>query len=191
MTSLEAIACILGILCVALAAMRRMWTFPFGIGSVALYSVVFFDAKLYSDALLQIFYVIVNAYGWWNWRRSEEDVGAVIVETMSGAARLRWTAGCLIAIMLWGRAMQHFTDASYPWADAGIAIVSIAAQVLMAQRKLENWWLWIAVDLASIPLYAAKALSLTMGLYAVYLALAAWGLIVWHRARRTAGPAVA
>ena len=110
---------------------------------------------------------------------------------MSGVSRLRWTTGCLVAILLWGGAMQHFTDASYPWADGAIAIVSIAAQILMAQRKLENWWLWIAVDLASIPLYAAKALSLTMGLYVVYLALATWGLIDWHRARRTAGPAIA
>jgi nicotinamide mononucleotide transporter len=190
-SSLEAIACVLGVACVALAAMRRVWTFPFGIGSVALYAIVFFDAKLYSDALLQLFYVAVNAYGWRNWRRSEERGGVVIVETMRAASRWRWTAGCAVAIVLWSAAMQHFTDASYPWADGAIAIVSIAAQILMAQRKLENWWLWIAVDCASIPLYAAKALSLTMGLYIVYLALAVWGLIDWQRARRVAGPAVA
>ena len=93
-SSLEATACVLGIACVALAAMRRVWTFPFGIGSVALYAVVFFDAKLYSDALLQLFYVAVNAYGWWNWQRSQEGAGAVIVETMGVASRWRWTAGC-------------------------------------------------------------------------------------------------
>lgn len=191
MTSLETIACVFGILCVALAVMRRMWTFPFGIVSVGLYSAVFFSAKLYSDALLQIFYVVVNGYGWWNWRRSREDRGAVIVETMDAGSRWRWAAGCAVATIAWGGLMHRFTDASYPWADAGIAIVSIAAQVLMAQRKLENWVLWIAVDLASIPLYAAKALSLTMGLYMVYLALAMWGLFDWHRARRIQGPAVA
>ncbi|HVI98693.1 MAG TPA: nicotinamide riboside transporter PnuC [Sphingomonas sp.] len=191
MTSLEAIACVLGILCVTLAALRRVWTFPFGIASVALYSVVFFETKLYSDALLQLFYIVVNAYGWWNWQLSREDRGVVIVETMSPASRGRWAAGCFVAALVWGGLMHRFTDASYPWADAAIAIVSVAAQILMAQRKLENWWLWIAVDVASIPLYAAKALSLTMGLYVIYLALAIWGLIDWHRARRTQGPAVA
>jgi nicotinamide mononucleotide transporter len=191
MTSLEAIACVLGIACVALAVMRRVWTFPFGIASVALYSVVFFEAKLYSDTLLQLCYVAVNGYGWRNWRRSQERAGAVIIERMNAASRLRWVGCCAAAIVVWGGLMHRYTDASYPWADAAIATTSVAAQVLMAQRKLENWALWIAVDIASIPLYAAKALSLTMGLYIIYLALAVWGLSDWHRARRTEGPAVA
>jgi nicotinamide mononucleotide transporter len=75
--------------------------------------------------------------------------------------------------------MHRFTDASYPWWDAAIAAASVAAQLLMAQRRIENWWLWIAVDLASIPLYLAKGLYLFAGLYLIYLALAVAGLISW------------
>lgn len=191
MSPLEAIACALGIVCVTLVVLRRIANYPFGIASVALYSVVFFEAKLYSDALLQLFYVAVNAYGWWAWTRNKASEGEVVVEAMDWPWRLQGLAGIAVAAALWGGLMHRFTDASYPWVDAIIAIASVAAQILMARRRIENWWLWIAVDLASVPLYAAKGLTLTMGLYVIYLALAVWGLIDWHRAWRRAGPVVA
>lgn len=188
---LEAVACALGIACVVLVVLRRVANYPFGIASVAAYSVVFFEAKLYSDALLQLFFVAVNIYGWRNWSRNRAQEGGITVERMSLFDWARWMGGGALATAVWGALMHRYTDASYPWPDAGIAITSVAAQILMAQRKLENWWLWIAVDLASIPLYAAKALSLTMGLYVIYLLLAVWGLFDWHRAWRRMGPAVA
>jgi nicotinamide mononucleotide transporter len=92
---------------------------------------------------------------------------------------------------VWGWLMHRFTDASYPWWDAGVAIVSIAAQIMLAKRWLENWVLWIGVDIVSIGLYSAKGLWLTMVLYVIFLALAIWGLIDWRNTRRAAGPAVA
>lgn len=191
MNGLELAAALLGIMCVALVVLRRIGNFAFGIASTALYAAVFFGAKLYSDALLQLFFVAVNAYGWWNWTRASAATGEIPVERLAGRARLGWVGGIAGVTLLWGGLMHRFTDASYPWADAGIAIASVAAQILMAQRRIENWWLWIAVDLASVPLYAAKELYLTAGLYMIYLALALWGLLDWHRARRRAGPVVA
>ena len=83
-----------------------------------------------------------------------------------------------------GTAAYRLTDAAWPWWDAAIAAGSVAAQLLMALRKLENWLLWIAVDLASIPLYLAKGLWLFAGLYLIYLVLACWGLWRWSRAER-------
>lgn len=90
----------------------------------------------------------------------------------------------MVVTLAWGTAMHRLTNASYPWWDGGIAVASVAAQILMARRKLENWLIWIAVDLASVPLYLAKHLWAFAGLYAIYLALSVWGYFGWRRAMR-------
>ncbi|MBY9062165.1 nicotinamide riboside transporter PnuC [Sphingomonas yunnanensis] len=186
MSLIEWIATLLGIACVALAARRSVWTFPTAIGSVILLGAVVFEQRLYSDALLQAFFVVANLYGWATWQRARRDAGEVTVEQLGGTARLGWGSATVAAALLWGAAMHRLTDAAYPWWDAGIAAASVSAQLLMARRKLENWWLWIAVDLASVPLYLAKQLYLFAGLYLVYLALAVLGLVEWRRARHHA-----
>lgn len=194
MTPMEWIAALLGIACVALAAVRSVWTFPTAIGSVVLIGVLVFEARLYSDALLQAFFVAANLYGWAQWRASRADAGEVAVRRMRPASRARWAIGIAVATLAWGGAMHRWTDASWPWWDGGIAMASVAAQVLMARRVVEHWALWIAVDLASIPLYLAKGLNALAALYVVYLAIAVWGLIVWRRAgkhMRAAGMAAA
>ncbi|MEH3037464.1 MAG: nicotinamide riboside transporter PnuC [Sphingomonas adhaesiva] len=182
MSVLEWIATLLGIACVALAAWRSVWTFPTGIVAVALLGVVVFEARLYSDALLQLFFIAANLYGWANWASARQTTGVVAVAYLTPGARAMWLGGIVIAAVLWGAGMHRFTDASYPWWDAGIATASVAAQILMAQRRVENWWLWIAVDLASIPLYVTKGLMLFALLYLVYLGLAVAGLLAWRRA---------
>ncbi len=77
--------------------------------------------------------------------------------------------------------MHRYTDASYPWWDGAIAIASVAAQLLQARRRIESWWVWIAVDVASVQLYVAKGLWFTAGVYGVLLALAVYGLVDWQR----------
>ncbi|MEH3104831.1 MAG: nicotinamide riboside transporter PnuC [Sphingomonas phyllosphaerae] len=182
MSLAEWTATALGIACVALAARRSIWTFPTAIVSVALLGFVVFRARLYSDALLQLFFVAANLYGWRNWRRVQARSGDVPVFTLDSRARALWLGGMMLCWLAWGGAMHRWTDAALPWWDAGIAAASIAAQVLMAKRAVENWWLWIAIDVASVPLYLAKGLYAFAGLYLVYLALALWGLIDWRRA---------
>ncbi|MEG8038980.1 nicotinamide riboside transporter PnuC [Sphingomonas sp. LR60] len=182
MSLAEWTATILGIACVALAARRSIWTFPTAIVSVALLGLVVFRARLYSDALLQLFFAAANLYGWINWRRAEARSGDVPVRTLDTRARTLWLGGIILCWLAWGSAMHRWTDAALPWWDAGIAAASVAAQLLMAKRALENWWLWIAVDVASVPLYLAKGLYAFAGLYLFYLALALWGLIDWRRA---------
>ena len=182
MSAAEWIATALGIACVALAARRSIWTFPTAIVSVALLGIVVFRARLYSDALLQLFFAAANLYGWINWRRARAHSGDIPVHMLDTRARARWLGGITLCWLGWGSAMHVLTDAALPWWDAGIAAASVAAQLLMARRAIENWWLWIAVDLASVPLYLAKGLYPFAGLYLVYLALAVWGLIDWRRA---------
>jgi nicotinamide mononucleotide transporter len=190
-TVLEWMAVMLGLINVTLVVRRSVWNYPFGIVMVTLYAVIFYRAKLYSDALLQVFFFAVQFYGWHAWTRARAAAGEVIVERLSDRGRLAWAAGIVAATAGWGWLVHRFTDGSYPWWDAGVAVASVAAQVLMSQRRIENWWLWICVDVASIGLYAAKGLYPTMILYTVFLGLAIWGLLHWGAARRLTGPAAA
>ncbi|MBS0480012.1 MAG: nicotinamide mononucleotide transporter [Proteobacteria bacterium] len=183
MSPIEGVAALLVLINVWLVARRSIWNYAFGIAGVAIYGVVFFRAKLYSDMLLQIFFLALNLYGLWHWRRSQAMSGEVVVERLSNPARLRGLVGIGVAVALWGWLMHRFTDASLPWWDASVAMTSVAAQLLMARRYLENWWLWILANLLSIGLYAAKSLWITTGLYVFLLGLAIWGLARWRAAR--------
>ncbi len=186
MNTIEALAAALVVVNVALVARRSVWNYPVALVAVAIYAWVFAGARLYSDALLQGFFFVANVYGWSNWARSRVETGEVVVERLGAHARIVWLLGGAAACLVWGMLMHRYTDASYPWWDAGIVIASVAAQVMQARRAIESWWVWIAVDLASIPLYAAKALWFTCALYGVLLALSVWGLVGWRRAEARA-----
>lgn len=174
----------LGVVNVALVVRRSVWNYPFGIAMVAAYAVIFARERLYSDALLQGFFLVANVVGWAMWSTSRQRRGTIVVETMTAGARLRWGGAWVVATAEWGWAMGRFTDAQFPWWDAGVAIASVIAQILMVRRRLENWTVWIAVDIGSIGLYAAKALWLTMVLYTVFLGLAVAGHVGWARVAR-------
>ena len=184
---IEIIAVALGIANIVLVARRNIWNYPVALAMVSLYAVIFFEAKLYSDAGLQLFFFAINVYGWWAWSRNRADAGEVVVERLTPHAMLAWIAGSVLAIAAWGTMMARLTDASHPWWDGSVAMLSVAAQILMTRRYLENWHWWIAVNLVSIPLYYVKDLQLTTGLYMINLALAIWGLIEWRRAEKV-GP---
>ena len=184
MSPIEAFAFILGVINVALVVRRSIWNYPFGIAMVALYAWIFTGAKLYSDALLQVFFFIVQIYGWWAWARAKAATGDVAVERLDLRGQLAWLSGIVIATACWGWLMHRYTDAVFPWWDAGIAMASVAAQILMSRRFIENWWLWIAVDVAAIGLYAARDLWLTSVLYAIFLGLSIWGVMDWKRAAK-------
>ena len=187
MNTLEWVAAGLGVINVGLLVRRSIWNYPFGLAMVALYFFVFYEAKLYSDMLLQPFFFVVQIYGWWSWVRAKQDAGEVQVGLLSIRDRLLWGAGIVAASLAWGTAMHRFTDAAYPFIDAFVAGASVAAQILLARRKLENWVLWILVDVVAIGLYWSRDLHYTSGLYVLLLLLSIVGLIDWHRKLRAQG----
>lgn len=181
MSPIEIIAVVLGVANILLVAQRSIWNFPVALVMVTLYARIFWDAKLYSDAGLQGFFFAVNLYGWWSWRTNTIDQGEVVVERLTHTALFAWIGGSIIAVLGWGTVMARLTDASLPYADASVAMLSVAAQLLMTWRKLENWYWWIVVNIISVGLYAVKGLYLTTSLYALFLVLAVWGLINWRK----------
>lgn len=185
MGGMEIAAALLGIVNVVLVVRRSTWNYPFGILMVALYFFVFWDAKLYSDALLQIFFFVIQIYGWWAWVHARHVDHGVAVAWMPWRQRLPWLAGTAVAVALWGSGMARFTDAAAPFVDATTAGLSIAAQCLQSLRRVESWVLWIAVDVIAIGLFAWKGLFVTSALYALFLILAAIGLFEWRRRARS------
>ncbi|WP_114228068.1 MULTISPECIES: nicotinamide riboside transporter PnuC [Sphingomonas] len=181
MNLVEAIAAALGVVNVLLVVRRSIWNYPFGLATVAVYFFVFFQQRLYSDALLQLFFIAVQLYGWWAWQRAEQIEHGVAVGELSPSDRLRWAAAIVVAAGVWSSLMSSLTDAAAPFVDGPIAITSVAAQLLQSFRKVESWWLWILVDLTAIPLFFSRGLLITAGLYGIFLCLAVAGLLEWRR----------
>jgi nicotinamide mononucleotide transporter len=193
MTGAQAVAAVLILINVWLVVRRNIWNYAFGIVGVAIYGWVFFDQRLYSDALLQVFFLAVQFYGLQQWRRSAIEAGEIVVERLSARERATWVAGIALATCGWGWLMHRLTNASLPWWDASVAMTSVAAQILMSWRKLENWWLWIVANILSIGLYVYKSLIdpghslwITAVLYVLLLGIAIWGLVRWKAARHEA-----
>ncbi len=181
MSTLEWIAAGLGIVTILLVVRRSIWNFPFALAMVSLYFFVFLEAKLYSDALLQIFFFAINFYGGWAWSRAPQVADGVAVDGMGAKARANWLAGTAAGSALLGWIMATYTDAAAPYADAAVAGMSIAAQILQSLRRFESWILWIAVDVVAVGLYASRGLYPTAALYAIFLVLAVGGLLAWWR----------
>jgi nicotinamide mononucleotide transporter len=181
MPVIEIVAVLLGLANIVLIIRRSVWNFPFGIAMVSLYFVIFREVKLYSDAGLQLFFVVVNLYGWWSWHRNKADAGEVIVRRLTPLGYALWIFGAVAAIWGWGAFMGTYTGTSYPYWDASVAMLSVVGQILMARRFVENWHYWIILNLISIPLYVAKGLHLTAGLYGLFLVLAIAGLVEWRK----------
>ncbi len=184
MNPLEIIAVVLGLANIWLLVRRSIWNYPFGMAMVALYAAIFFEAKLYGEAGLQIFFFAVNAYGWWLWARAGGLEHAVAVRWLGWPARLAWLAGIAVIAATLGTVMHRLTDAAMPFADASITAASIAAQLLLSFRRIENWVLWIAVDLGAVALYISRDLNLTAALYVAFFALSVLGLREWIGAAR-------
>lgn len=175
----EWIAALLGIVTVVLVVRRSVWNFPFALAMVSLYFFEFLDEKLYSDALLQIFFFVINLVGWWLWSRAPQVDDGIVVERLDDRQRLAWLGATAVASAAWGWVMATYTDAAAPYWDAAVVGASVAAQWLQSLRRVESWVLWIVADCLAIPLYLWKGLYPTAALYSLFLVLAVIGLRQW------------
>lgn len=195
---LELAAVLTGIACVWLVARSNIWNFPVAIVSCALFIVIFVRQKLYSDAGLQVAFIALAAYGWWNWLRrppAHPATGARPEAAGSGAAALpiTRTPARLWAVLLGlgltyalgaGYLLGRYTEAALPYYDSATTAVSLVAQYQLSRRQLENWLLWLGVDVVYVGMYWNRELPLVSLLYALYLALATYGYWQWLREYR-------
>ncbi len=196
MSVYEIIGTVLGVIGVGLMIRQNVWGWPVGIVQVAVYAWVFFEAKLYSDALLQVCFFGIQAYGWWHWiggeRRGAKGEGGGVrgelrVTRLRVRAVLGWSAIGLVATVAWGEMMRRNTDAALPHWDAFILVFSLIAQWWQARKRLECWAGWMIVNVVAIGVYWAKDLRLTAGLYVIFFAMAVAGDRAWRRSWRDSG----
>jgi nicotinamide mononucleotide transporter len=178
---LELAAVAFGIVSVWLSTREHIASWPTAIVNVSLYFLVFRRERLYADMGLQVFYFALSWYGWYQWKYG----GAGHTTLHVGRATARQLA-VLVPLALAGSAtlatiLSRTTDASLPWLDSTLSVSSVIAQWMMTRKLLENWLLWIVLDVAYVGMFLYKGLHLTAGLYAVFLLLAAKGYRDWRR----------
>ena len=191
--ALEWLAAGLGVINIALLIFRSQWNFAFAIASVALYVFIFMESRLYAESGLQVFFIVANVWGWIVWRRAlvAGDESRVEVRWLDWRSRAVWLAVTTAISLNLGWLMHRYTNAAMPFADSAIAGASVAAQILLGYRRIENWILWIAIDVAAVLLYINRGLYPTAGLYAGMLVMSLFGLKEWIGAHRAKSLAIA
>lgn len=188
---LEVLAVLWGVLTVWLTVRQNNWCWPVGSASNALFVVIFYREKLYADMVLQVIYIALNAYGWYQWRFGGQNKGSLPVARTPARARLGLAALAVLSTATVTYYLARFTDASLPFWDATTTVLSLVAQYMLAKKWIENWWVWISVNLLYIGLYAVKGLHLTSAQQLVFIALSVMGYLAWRKELLGAGPPVA
>lgn len=181
MNSLEIIAAVFGVVSVYLSVRQNIWSWPTAIVNVGLYIVVFYEAKLYADTGLQVIYVVLNAYGWYHWLYGGKNRTGLPVTRTGARLGLFLIALGGIGTAVIGTFLARSTDAALPWLDAMTTSTSLVAQWMMTRKLLENWLIWVAVDVVYIGMYIYKSLYVTAVLYFVFLVLSAMGYTKWRQ----------
>lgn len=178
---LELIGALVSAWAVWLTAQRRPWCWPVGLASVILYLEIFIQAKLYSDALLQVAFGGLIVYGWIRWVKNLGEDGRVRIAPLPPRQAAVALAIGVVGALALGFAMHRYTDAALPWLDAALTSFSLVAQWWQGRRHIAAWWLWIAVDIIYVGEYIYKDLRITSVLYAGFIVLAGIGLRDWRR----------
>lgn len=190
-TVVEAIGFVTGALCVWAVARQDIWNWPLGLVSNAAFFALFLGVGLYADALLQVAFAAISVYGWINWARRRGGGSHLPVRRARTSEVVFGLAAALIATVVVALLLAAETDSAVPWPDAFVLAFSLLATWGQARKLIEQWWVWIAVDVVSVPLYLVKGLWLTAVLYTGFLALCVWGLVGWTRALRAGRAAYA
>lgn len=183
-TWLEVFSFVSGAVCVWLTVKENVWNFPISLANVVAFAFVFFNARLFADAGLQVVFFVLTAAGWYMWLYGGEghtELHIARVGTCEASIVVIATALATFGLTLY---LRRVGDAA-PFLDAFTTAISLAAQWLLNRKHLENWYGWIIVDVIYIPLYAWKGLELTAILYVVFLVMATMGLLEWQRRYRT------
>ena len=181
-TWLELIAFALSIAMVVCNIRVNVIGWPLAIVSSLLYMLLFWNSRLYGDASLQIFFAVVAGWGWWQWLRGTDEEGhALRVRSLGAHGRTSVLVAIAITWPATALFLHRFTDTDVPWWDAFPTAASLVGQYLLGRKYVENWPVWIVVDVVSAALFAYKGLWLTTLLYLVFVAMAAVGWRSWQR----------
>jgi nicotinamide mononucleotide transporter len=181
---LETLAALFGVVSVYLSVRQNIWSWPTAIVNVGLYTFVFYQSRLYADMGLQVVYIIISFYGWYEWLYGGKDrTGLKVSRTPRRLGVALVGIGVLSACLL-GTLLHRTTNAALPYLDSATTSTSLVAQWMMTKKLLENWPVWVAVDVVYIGMFIYKSLYVTAALYLVFLVLSVMGYRQWKATLR-------
>jgi nicotinamide mononucleotide transporter len=183
---LEIIAVITGLLCVYLAAINNIWNWPIAIISTVITVYIMADKALYADMLQYTYLTIINIYGWEVWSRRDNNVKRPVV--LISRKQILWTLTAVALItptlgftLITFADKLHYQPPAFPYLDSFCTVVSLSAQVLLARKVLENWLIWVFVDIIYVVIYAIKGLEAFAFMFVVYIVIAIIGYFDWRK----------
>jgi nicotinamide mononucleotide transporter len=183
---LESTGLFSGLLCVVLLIRQNIWNWPIGLLYSLVSVVVFYRSKLYADLALHVFYVVMNGYGWYYWafgkRAANETLLPVVHVSVTTGAVL--ASAVVVATAGMGWFLATHTDAALPYWDSSQTVMSFAAMWMTARKHIENWLVWLVVDIIATGIYLVKGLELYGVLYGVYIGMAVAGWWAWRQSMR-------
>ena len=178
---LELVGNALNCLCIYLIYKNSVWNWPVGIANCAMYIALFLPAKLYGDAGLQGFYIVLSLYGWLFWLFGKQGAPAPIRKLCWHD--MEWGRAWVVGVLsFWGSSyvLLHYTNSDVPFNDAALPTLSLVATYLMARRCIQHWYVWIITNVGYWSLYGHKGLVITQWCQIGFLALSVMGLVQWQ-----------
>lgn len=180
-SALEWFGTITGFLCVYLAARQHILNWPISILSVAAYAVLFYQSRLYGNAVLQVYFFGTAVYGWHYWAKRSKAADKKPIASYSVAQMIGVSVVIMVLSGILGLFLSAYTDTDVPYIDGFCTAMSFTAQFLMTRKVLQNWLIWVLVDICYIPLYIYKGFALTALLYMAFAVIATMGYIDWRK----------
>lgn len=181
MSYLELIGVVFGLIYVLLNIRQNIWCWPAGLVNVSLFLILFYQTRLYAEVGLQAVYIVLSIYGWYYWLRGGNDHTEAPVSRLPLKTSVVLLLIGVVATVGMGWSLSRYTDADLAYWDSTTTVMSLIGQWMTAKKILENWIVWIVVDVLYVGIYFYKELYLTTGLFALYLVLAVLGYRTWKR----------
>jgi nicotinamide mononucleotide transporter len=175
----EIVAVITAILYLILAAKENIWCWFFGFVSTAIYVYLFYDVALLSESVLNIYYMAMAVYGWYQWQNINQHQ-SVKIHKWKVKRHLAIVSVTLLLVYPVGSLMK-ILGASFPYLDALVALLAVVATFMTARKIFENWYYWLLVDSVSIYLFWSKQMYLTALLFVIYIVLIFFGIVSWKK----------
>ena len=179
MSAWEAVAVVLGVAYLLLAMRESLWCWYAAFISTAIFLVLFWEVSLLMESALQVYYLAMAAYGWWQWQHGSGGQTELAISRWGSRQHLAALCAVLLISAVSGSLLQHYTGAALPYLDSFTTWGSVLTTWMVARKILENWLYWLVIDSVSIYLYLDRELYLTAALFALYLVIVMFGYRKW------------
>jgi nicotinamide mononucleotide transporter len=178
---LEAASVVFGVLYLLLAIRENIWCWAAGLVGVLLSLVLFWEARLYMESLLQVFYAAMSVYGWYEWRHGGQRKDGVPIQVWAWRTHLAAAAAVAVLTAALGAYLRAYTNEAMPFVDSFTTIGALLTTYMVAKKVLENWLYWLVIDSVSAVMYGMRGLYLYAALFVVYLFMVVIGFRAWSR----------